>query len=54
MTTSELVLRAGFNRNLVWAEGGSVRYLVAKPEVQTAESQSRVERAPSILPFQST
>lgn len=46
MTTSELLLTAGFDRNLVWAEGGSVRYLVAKLEVQTAELQSRVERGP--------
>jgi Ca-activated chloride channel family protein len=40
------LLTAGFDRNLVWAEGGSVRYLVAKLEVQTAELQSRVERGP--------
>ncbi|WP_054007468.1 VWA domain-containing protein [Cypionkella psychrotolerans] len=35
-----------FDRNLVLAEGGSVRYLVAKLEVQTAKLQSRVERGP--------
>ncbi len=46
MTTSELFLTAGIDRDLVWAEGGSVRYLVATLEVQTAQSLERVERAP--------
>lgn len=46
MTTSDLFLTAGFDRNFVWAEGGSVRYLVAKLEVQTAQAPGRVARAP--------
>lgn len=46
MTTHRLELSAGFDRSIAWAQGGSVRYLVARVEARPVTPEDRAERGP--------